>query len=207
MKTYVILADGDFPKHPAAVELLRSASGIVCCDGAAARLIEHGIVPDAIVGDMDSLHEDFQQQYREIIHRDPDQETNDLTKAFEYTLTLSPDKIYILGATGLREDHTLGNISLLVSYSEKTIIPVEMYTDYGKFFSVEGDTEIALKTGDQISLFALDPQTRIISEGLKFPLREVIFDSWWKGTLNEASSDIVRLRINRGKAIVFQPFQ
>ncbi|AGY54376.1 Thiamine Pyrophosphokinase [Bacteroidales bacterium CF] len=206
MKTYVILADGDFPKHPAAVELLRSASGIVCCDGAAEKLIENGFVPDAIVGDMDSLSTDFQNQYRNIIHRDPDQETNDLTKAFDYTLTLSPDKIYILGATGLREDHTLGNISLLTSYSEKTGVPVEMCTDYGKFLSIEGDVEISMKKGDQISLFALDPQTRIISEGLKFPLKEVIFDSWWKGTLNEASSDTVRLRINMGKVIVFQPY-
>lgn len=206
MKTYVILADGDFPKHPAAVELLRSASGIVCCDGAAEKLIANGFVPDAIVGDMDSLSTDFQNQYRNIIHRDPDQETNDLTKAFDYTLTLSPDKIYILGATGLREDHTLGNISLLTSYSEKTGVPVEMCTDYGKFLSIEGDVEISMKKGDQISLFALDPQTRIISEGLKFPLKEVIFDSWWKGTLNEASSDTVRLRINMGKVIVFQPY-
>ena len=206
MKSYVILADGEFPKHPAAVELLRSASGIVCCDGSATKLIENGFVPYAIVGDMDSLNNDIQQQYREIIHRDPDQETNDLTKAFEYTLTLSPDRIFILGATGLREDHTLGNISLLTSYSEKTGVPVEMCTDYGKFLSIEGDVEISMKKGDQISLFALDPQTRIISEGLKFPLKEVIFDSWWKGTLNEASSDTVRLRINMGKVIVFQPY-
>lgn len=206
MKTYVILADGDFPRHPAAVEVLRSSTGIVCCDGATAKLIENGFFPDAIVGDMDSLSKDFQQQYMEIIHRDPDQETNDLTKAFYYTLTLSPDKIYILGATGLREDHTLGNISLLASYSEKSGVPVEMYTDYGKFFSIEGDAEIPMKKGDQISLFALNPRTRIISEGLKFPLKDVIFDSWWKGTLNEASSDIVRLRINLGKVIVFQPF-
>jgi thiamine pyrophosphokinase len=206
MKTYVILADGDFPKHPSAVEVLRSASGVVCCDGAAAKLTENGFVPDAIVGDMDSLSFDFQKQYREIIHHDPDQETNDLTKAFYYTLTLSPDKICILGATGLREDHTLGNISLLTFYSEKSGIPVEMYTDYGKFFSVEGDVEISMQKGGQISLFALDPRTRIISEGLKFPLKEVIFDSWWKGTLNEASSNVVRLRINMGKVIVFQPF-
>lgn len=206
MKSYVILADGDFPRHPAAIELLRSASGIVCCDGSATKLIENGFVPYAIVGDMDSLDNDIQQQYREIIHRDPDQETNDLTKAFEYTLTLSPDKIYILGATGLREDHTLGNISLLASYSQKSGIPVEMYTDYGKFFSIEGDVEISMEKGSQISLFALDPRTRIISEGLKFPLREVIFDSWWKGTLNEASSNLVKLSINKGKVIVFQPY-
>ncbi|MEA5005505.1 MAG: thiamine diphosphokinase [Rikenellaceae bacterium] len=206
MEAYVILADGDFPKHPEAVKLLRSASGVICCDGAAARLIEHGVVPDAIVGDMDSLNSDFQQQYSEIIHCDPDQETNDLTKAFGYTLSLSPDKIYILGATGLREDHTLGNISLLASYSEKSGIPVEMYTDYGKFFCIEGETEIKMHMGDQISFFALDSKTRIISEGLKYPLREVIFDSWWKGTLNEASAEIVRLHINTGKVIVFLPF-
>ena len=205
MKT-VILANGTYPTPPVPLAALCTADLIVCCDGAAEKLTDHGHEPGVIIGDLDSVPAAIRKKYAEILVRDSDQETNDLTKAFDYTLTLSPDKIYILGATGLREDHTLGNISLLTSYSEKTGIPVEMCTDYGKFLSIEGDVEISMKKGDQISLFALDPQTRIISEGLKFPLKEVIFDSWWKGTLNEASSDTVRLRINMGKVIVFQPY-
>ena len=45
-----------------------------------------------------------------------DQETNDLTKAVNYVKTLGFREVLILGATGRREDHTLGNISLLAQF-------------------------------------------------------------------------------------------
>jgi len=206
MKTFVILADGEFPKRRQLLEILVSSSGIICCDGAAAALIEKGYTPIAIVGDMDSLDKKFQEKYRGMIYHNPDQETNDLTKAFKYTLSLSPDQIYILGATGLREDHTIGNVSLLALYRDMTDIPVRILTDHGIFTCIEGEAVIETSIGAQISIFALDKETKIVSEGLKYPLKEVIFDSWWKGTLNEATLDSVKLNIDKGKAIVFQAY-
>jgi len=203
MKNIVILADGEFPTNPVPAGILESAEIVVCCDGAAARLTAHHITPYAIVGDMDSLQPEIQRKFSKIIHKNSDQETNDLTKAFEYSLTLSPDKISILGAAGLREDHTIGNISLIAQYIEMTCVPVELYTNYGKFICADKSAVFPTEKGKQISIFALDPRTRIISAGLKYPLNNVIFDSWWKGTLNEASDDSIMLNINFGKVIIF----
>lgn len=84
-----------------------------------------------------------------------------------------------------------------------TCVPVELYTNYGKFICADKSAVFPTEKGKQISIFALDPRTRIISSGLKYPLNNVIFDSWWKGTLNEASDDSIMLNINFGKVIIF----
>ena len=51
----VILGNGDYPSHPYPLNVLRQALYVVCCDGAADEYIRHGFLPDAIIGDGDSL--------------------------------------------------------------------------------------------------------------------------------------------------------
>lgn len=206
MREIIILADGEFPSHPIPLEVLHNASFIVCCDGAAETLIRKGRVPDAIVGDIDSLSVELQKQYSNIIHKDSCQETNDLSKAFNYSLTLEPSSVKILGATGLREDHTIGNISLLANYTATADVPVEMLTNYGRFHSIQSGRHIACHKGEQISLFALDTGLRIFSKGLKYPLDNVIFDSWWKATLNECTGESYTLTFSKGRVIIFTAY-
>ena len=59
----VILCDGDYPLHPIPLSILNQAPYLVCCDGAGMNHILHGGTPDAIVGDGDSLPEDFKRRY------------------------------------------------------------------------------------------------------------------------------------------------
>src|SRR5512133_364588 len=189
MDEIVILANGDFPSHPIPLEILRSGRRIVCCDGAAERLISTEIIPAAIIGDMDSLDSNLQDIYSERIIKVNCQETNDLTKAFNHSLTLQPSKIYILGATGYREDHTLGNISLLPLYRKNSSIGIEMVTNTGKFIPICGTHTFHGPAGSIVSVFSLDSDVKIHSSGLLYPIDDVIFDSWWKATLNMSVKD------------------
>ncbi len=50
----VILADGSFPVHEIPLGYLREADHIICCDGSAESLLNAGLEPEAIVGDLDS---------------------------------------------------------------------------------------------------------------------------------------------------------
>ena len=75
-----------------------------------------GFIPDAIVGDMDSLNESIAGRFHDRIFKDKDQDTNDLTKAVAWCSERGYRDLVILGATGKREDHTIGNISLLAEY-------------------------------------------------------------------------------------------
>ena len=112
----VILANGDYPTHPIPLQILAYAPYIICCDGGANAYIDRGNVPDVIIGDGDSLSEENRRKYSHILHYISDQETNDQTKAVNFLLSQGKKNIAIVGATGKREDHTLGNISLLIDY-------------------------------------------------------------------------------------------
>lgn len=112
----VILADGEYPVHEYPLRLLRETPYIVCCDGAANTFISHGYIPNMIIGDGDSLSVENRMLYKDRLFYVADQETNDLTKAIRFLLGKNFRNVVILGATGKREDHTLGNISLLMEH-------------------------------------------------------------------------------------------
>ncbi len=194
----VIIDAGSFPSRSEALQWLDKCPMTVCCDGAANRFIASGRVPWRIVGDGDSMSEEVRRDYAPIIRRNPDQETNDQTKSVEYLAARGVTRIAILGATGLREDHTIGNISLLVDYLARGI-DARAYTDYGVFIPCEGDREFFTAPGTQVSVFNCGA-TGISADGLKYPLRD--FTSWWQGTLNEATAGAFTIHAE-GRYLVF----
>ena len=183
----VVLADGDYPAGTVAVSLLANAERVICCDGAAATYVERGGMPAAIVGDCDSLSGELRARYASILHPVAEQESNDLTKAVRFCVGQGLRDITILGATGKREDHTLGNISLLADYLAEGLT-VRMVTDYGVFDPICSDTVFESFAGQQVSIFSLNPTASLSGEDLLYPLPQTL-GSWWQGTLNESLSD------------------
>ena len=198
----VILAAGDFPRAEAPLSALREADLRICCDSAAETLVAHGMEPDLIVGDLDSLSPAFRERYAGILTHISEQDDNDLTKAFHMALTLQPSRITILGATGKREDHTMGNVSLLLDYAREAACPVEMLTDYGRFTAIFNTATLQARPGQQVSIFAFDNTLKITSAGLKYPTDAVVFNSLWKATLNEALSDAFTLTLSHPSGVL-----
>jgi thiamine pyrophosphokinase len=203
MKT-VILANGNFPVHEVPLRCLREADLIVCCDGAAEKLVAHGLDPGVIIGDLDSVSGTLKKRYESILFHDPDQETNDLTKAVRWCISRGIKEVFILGATGIREDHTLGNISLLADYSRK--IKATMLTDTGSFRAFDHSITVDSVPGQQVSLFSIDPTLAITSSGLRYTLKNLRLVSWWCGTLNEATGSSFRLEFENGQVIIFMEY-
>ena len=209
----VIFANGDFPTHPFPLSLLRTAPYICCCDGAAQTLVEHGIMPHAIVGDGDSLSPEFRAEHADIIHIVEEQEYNDLTKATHFTTKqlqsfdtqhdVLPITICYLACTGKREDHTLGNISLLSYYLREFGIRPIMFTDHGVFIPSRGDRTFCSFPHQQISIFNINC-TLLSSKNLKwdaYPASEM-----WQGTLNEALADTFTIHAD-GEDMIFQTYE
>lgn len=199
-----IIANGKFPDHPLPLGYLLKAKRVICCDGAANSLIDFGLEPFAIVGDCDSVNKRIAEKYSDRLFRDSDQETNDLTKAVKWCSDRGYKDLVILGATGKREDHTLGNISLLTEYCG--FVSVKMITDAGIFFPLTESTVFETDKGQQISVFSVDPENEITSEGLKFKLDKKKITNWWMATLNEAEENKVTLEFSKGRVIVYLKF-
>ncbi|MGL4955633.1 MAG: thiamine diphosphokinase [Bacteroidales bacterium] len=200
----VILANGAFPVHAYAQNLLLSAKHVVCCDGAADKCISWGRVPNAIVGDCDSLSPERLQAFAHLLHVDTDQSCNDLTKAVNYCLAQGAKRLLILGATGLREDHTIANISLLQQYSSN-FERVELMTNYGRMVAINSDTTFDSYAGQPISIFSLEPLGKIKLEGLKYQLADGVAPYWWSGTLNESLGKVFSIYCKHW-LIVYQIF-
>ena len=200
----VIVANGAFPCHPVPLSFLRKASRIVCCDGATETLLKHGLEPDYIVGDLDSLSQELRQRYNHCLHHDTDQNTNDLTKSVRFCAEKQWNGITILGATGKREDHSLGNISLLADYA--AFAEVQLITDYGVFVPLLKSGNFESFAGQQVSVFSLTPDTVFTFRGLKYPLTRENISSWWQGTLNEAMSSEFFIGMDHGRALVFRKY-
>ena len=206
----VIICDGSFPKSEYPRYLIRTADFIICCDGALKKFIRNsksifGVerLPDRVIGDMDSLSESMTNRFSDIIVQIDEQEHNDQTKAFRWAMENLADisSITILGATGEREDHTIGNISLLMEYArtydlEAMDIELRMITDHATIIAATDTFEIDCGAGRQISIFSPDNSLRIRSEGLQWKTDDVVFDNWWKATLNRAVSDSIRLEFS-----------
>ena len=209
-KNVVIICDGAFPKNEFPRYIIRNADFIICCDGALRKFLRNcrsifgeDRLPDLVIGDMDSLPASMIRRYEEIIVKVDEQEHNDQTKAFRWAVENLTDigNRYIIGATGGREDHTIGNMSLLMEYTrmydlEGMGIEVEMITDNGSAFAVTDTFEMDCGSGRKVSIFSPDNSLRIHSEGLEWPLDDVGCDNWWKATLNRASEDRVRLEFS-----------
>ncbi|MBP3420594.1 MAG: thiamine diphosphokinase [Marinifilaceae bacterium] len=181
----VILANGDYPTAEIPLKLLGEVAFVVCCDGGANEYIKRGFTPTAIVGDGDSLLPEYRSQFQSLIHRISDQETNDQTKSVGFLKERGIKRIAIVGATGKREDHTIGNISLLVEYMRKGL-EVRSYTDYGVIVPCRNCTTFKCKVGQQVSIFNISAKG-FKSEGLMYPIYD--FTNWWQGTLNQTTSD------------------
>jgi thiamine pyrophosphokinase len=197
----VVLCDGKFPEHDIPLNLLNNTDRIICCDGAAVKLLQYGKEPYAIVGDLDSLPDNLRKKYADRVFHDDDQETNDQTKAVQWCRNRNLNPVIILGATGLREDHAIGNISLLSDYAE--FADIAMVSDTGVFIPVNKPKTFKCRKGQQISIFAITPETKITSRGLKYEVSERCFTNWNQGTLNEALSDSFTISIDKGKLIVY----
>lgn len=194
----VIVGNGDFPTHPVPLSFIDHAAFTVCCDGAANRFIDSGRTPDCIIGDGDSLSHTYKLRFADRFIHVADQDTNDQTKAVHYLLKKGIYSAVILGATGRREDHTIGNISLLIDYLDLGM-EVRMYTDCGVFIPARDNGCFECQPGCQVSVFGFGT-TGMKSTGLVYPLRD--FNSWWQGTLNEAQQDCFHIECS-GKYLVY----
>ncbi len=208
-----ILANGATPSGDA-LDLMRNARVLVACDGAADKAHELGRDPDFVVGDGDSISSDLRALLGGRFVHVSEQETNDLSKAFNFACRRFPTArtLVVLGAHGLREDHMLGNVSRLQEFAEEfarsaerpTDAYVAMVTDSGRFDVVSGRRVFKTSVGKAFSVFDFRGGANVVSDGLKWPLEGVRLDALWKGTLNRVDKDAVTIAAD-SPVVVFRP--
>ncbi len=210
MNNCLIICNGELKKRLIQKFLKsRSKLKIIATDGASDFLYRHKIIPDYIVGDLDSISQKTLSYFRKqkvVIKKIADQYKNDLEKAIRFALGKKLSKIFVIGFLGKRFDHTINNLSILTKYSSKNIFFVD--EEFIIYFWSQGVTktlELDYKKGSAFSLQGFPSHAKVSTSGLKYNLRnEKLVFGKKEGALNIALNEIITVSLTGGKLLVFQ---
>lgn len=165
--------------------LAATGASLVGADGGGDVIRAAGLVPDAIIGDFDSLADPGDWDARTRLLRLDEQETTD----FEKTLYSTAAPVTVaLGMTGKRFDHTLAALDAVTHYAAaRRIILVD---EFDIALPLVGRFEFAITPGARVSVHPLTATRFASSSGLKYPLDGLVLAPGRRtGTSNAASAD------------------
>jgi thiamine pyrophosphokinase len=199
----LILANGIAPKKPLFNILRREAVFFVCADGGANSALKLHTTPDLIVGDFDSIEPETLKAFRSVRQKHiTDQNSTDLEKAFRELLKKGYKTITVLGATGGRFDHAIGNLSALAKFSLRA--DITFVDDSGFYFLIKDHCVLALPERTIISLIPLSFCSGITTTGLRWNLKnESLQLGVRESTSNIAVTSQIKISVRAGNLIAY----
>lgn len=208
MKKCIILANGKSPNRNV-VEYFyaKGFETIICADGGANSAKKLGIIPDFIIGDLDSAEPNTLKYFRSksIIIKIKRQNDTDVEKCLKFAIKKKYDEVVLLGVTGDRLDHTICNLGIVIKFFSK--IKINLVSESSYLTPINKDTIFKSKIGETISIYAFDDKTKITSKGLKYKLNNASLPFGVKeSTSNVAVSSSVKLIVSGGIVFVIRDF-
>ena len=211
----IVVAAGQVPSNEDWQRWIRAGDLLIGADGGSAQVLSWGLVPDLVIGDLDSLPEADRAALEAkgcpfVKHPQAKDET-DLELALAHAVKQGAEEIIILGALGGRLDHTLANVLLLtlpwlegtttriVSGAEEVLL-----VQSGRVETIEG------QPGDLVSLLPLGGDVQgVTTSGLAWALEnEPLRFGFSRGVSNEMTASIAHVKVSRGTlAVVHGPAQ
>ena len=208
MKKCLILANGEVPKKSEILFLQKHGyETLICADGGANSAHKLHLIPDYIVGDLDSIKKETLNHYKkksEIIKYTRQNDT-DVEKAIKLAIKLKYDEVILLGATGDRLDHTFCNLGITLKFNPKIDVSILHKKSFLKVYS--GKVCLNTTPGEIISIYGFDDKTTISALGLKYPLKDSKLPFGEKeSTSNLAMGSSIELDIKKGRVFVIREF-
>lgn len=185
---------------------------LIAADSGMEFFYRNGRKPDVIVGDFDSVKEEILAFFREqqgIVMQElnPVKDDTDTESAIRLAISMGAEQITLLGATGSRLDHVLGNIELLgIGLSEG--ISMELVDANNRIRMT--DTGLVLHREEQFGTYvSLIPYTRQVEhltlKGFKYPLSDYCLKGFCSlGISNEITEDEAVIAFDGGILLVIE---
>jgi thiamine pyrophosphokinase len=204
----LLICNGEQPTRSIARRLARKSHIIVAADGGANGARAFGITPDLIIGDMDSITPATRRFFRTTtLIRVARQDNTDMEKALDYIASASlAREVMVIGATGRRIDHTLGNLAVLGSYRDR--LRVIACGDGWHAFPVKSGEKVPASIGTTVSLIPFGDCQGVTLNGLKYPLRNATIRAAHIAVSNVVRRPPFTVFLRRGKmlAVVLEEF-
>ncbi len=201
MSFALVVCNGEPPDSSHLMARAGKASLVVAADGGIVPLLNARVIPDVLIGDLDSSFAPYPEGIKVVM--DPDQETNDLEKALSYVLSSGYKNVLVLGATGLRLDQTLKNLSVLVRFHDK-FERIQFEDQLCHIRIASKNTELSLPVGTDISLFPISGKVGgIVTQGLMYPLlNEALENGIRDGSSNVVVTTPVSIQYESGSLVL-----
>ncbi len=208
-KKCLIIANGDFPGIDPIRYFQKSGfSTIVCADGGVNALPDWNLIPDYIIGDLDSAGKDVLEYYsdKSQIIKIERQDDTDVEKCLKYVIELGFTDCLMTGVTGNRLDHSFANIGIGMRFSAKINLFIH-HRDSIMFF-LSDVFEFTAEIGESVSVFGFDDKTLFTSEGLKYKLENIPLQYGVReSSSNEASAEKVKINTNGGRGALVRSIE
>ena len=200
-KKAFLLLNGNVPKELPSFD---SYDLIVAVDGAFQTAVNKKIPFNLITGDFDSI-QDLKNTSTSIerIHT-PDQNFTDFHKCLKELVKRGVNQVDVYGASGLEQDHYLGNLSTAYHWSNE--LNLVFHDDYGISFFLEKDKQYKFHDclNKTISLVPFLDAGGITTKGLKYPLKQESLNFFKRiGTRNVAISEEIHIHYTQGILFLF----
>lgn len=196
----LIVANGDPPSAELLTALLRPAPFVVAADGACATMMALGHVPDVVLGDLDSIAASTRASIPAgRLIETPDQNSCDLEKAIDWAVAAGAGAIALAGATGMRIDHTLTAISLLIRGAGA--VPLRLVDEGTVVRAVEGSAIISGAAGATLSVIVFAGAPRLTLTGVRWELSDAPMAPGSRGVSNRMAGDTAQIRVTGGVVI------
>lgn len=180
---------------------LRRAPVLVAADGGADRALALGHVPQAVVGDMDSISADARARLSDRLHEISEQASTDFDKVLR---SVSAPFVLALGFAGGRMDHGLAVMHGLVARQGDPVFVIGP-RDVAFHAPPGRELRLRMRPGDPLSLFPLDAVAGE-SRGLEWPISGLAFHpARMIGTSNRVTAPEVALRFDGPGMLVILP--
>jgi len=166
-KNVSVILNGQMPTDYAIINQITNSDYIIAVDGSANKLFDLEIIPDVIIGDLDSL-QNISNKNIELV-KTPNQNKTDFRKTLEWCIEKNILNISIFGISGESEDHFLGNYYTLSDFGEK--ISWKAFTDFSVISPCMGNKKFESFKGQKVSLFCMKGSSIVNSENLEYPLQ------------------------------------
>ena len=184
---------------------------VIACDKGYEICENLNLVPDIVIGDFDSSSagtlERAQSSMTEVIKLNPVKDDTDIEAALRFAFGKTKGDIYILGGTGGRIDHTLGNIALL-GLSMKNNRKAYLIDSHNKIQMIsKGKTVTISKAeafGKYVSVFPYMGEVSGLSMiGFKYSVDKVVLSGFNTLTVsNEVVDKYGSISIDEGNLII-----
>jgi len=206
MKKCIVLANGKPPKKSIISFFQKEGFKIlICADGGSNSAMKMELVPDVIIGDLDSISSGALKKFKatsEIIQLKRQNDT-DVEKCLKYAIIKNYSEALLVGVTGNRLDHTFCNIGIVLKFFPKLHISLIAENSFLKPY--QGKVKIKTHPGETVSIYGFDRKTKIKSKGLKYPLNNFALPFGEReSTSNIALSNEVELNISGGVVFVIR---